>query len=84
MDVHYNGTAAERFHGIAEDIPCRCLHNVLNELGTVAVEPFLLFRAADTFVGDTVAAEFVCADLGFYIGKLSAGWERNEQHPALA
>ena len=36
VDVHYNGTAAERFHGIAEDIPCRCLHNVLNELGPAA------------------------------------------------
>ena len=84
MNVHDNGAAAECLHGIAENITADRLNDVFHELGTVAVEPLPFLRAADTFIGDTVTAEFVRADLGLYIGKLSAGWERNEQHPALA
>ena len=43
------------------------LDDVLHELGAVAVQPFPLLRAADTFVGDAVAAKLVGADLWLYI-----------------
>ena len=65
VDMHYDGTAAESLHGIAEDVTGGCLDNVLHELGTVAVDAFPFLCATDTFIGDTGATELVLTDLRF-------------------
>ena len=70
-------------HGVAENVTGGGLDEVLHELRSVGLQPLLFLCAADTLVGDTLAAELICTELRLYIGKASAGQERNEEHPAL-
>src|SRR5699024_11511495 len=46
-----------------------------------AVNAFPFLRAADAFIGDTVAAETVLSDLWLHIGKAPAGRQGDKQHP---
>ena len=73
MDMGDNAAAPQRFHGIHEDVPRYRLHDVLNELGTIAFKPLPFLRAFDTHICHAVAAELILADPRLYIGKLSAG-----------
>ena len=82
--MHHDGTAAEGVHCITETVTGSCLDDVFHELGTVAVEPLPFLCAADAFVGYTIAAKLVSANLGLYIGKLPTGRKNDKEHPALA
>ena len=59
------------------------MDDVLHELRSVGLQPLPFLCAADTLVGDTLAAELICTELGLHIREASAGRERNEEHPAL-
>lgn len=60
--MHHDGAAAERPHGVAENVPCSSLNDVLHELGAVGIQPFPLLCGADALIGDTFAAELVAPD----------------------
>ena len=77
MNVHDDGAAAQGLHGVAEDVSGSSLYNVFHELGTVGIKALPFLSGTDAFIGDTLAAEFVNPDLGFYIGQLSAGGKRD-------
>ena len=74
----------QRSHSVAENIASGGLHDVFHELGAVGIQSLPFFRRADAFIGDTLAAEFVCADLRLHIGEVSAGWQRDKEHPGAA
>src|SRR5699024_8932457 len=57
------------------------LDDVFYEFWTVAVNAFPFLRAADAFIGDTVAAKTVLSDLWLHIGKAPAGRQSDKQHP---
>ena len=82
--MHHDGAAAQGLHGIAEDVSGCGLHNVFHELWPVGIKALPFLSGTDAFIGDTLAAELVNADLGFYIGQLSAGRKRDKQHAASA
>lgn len=41
---------------------------------------FLIVLAIDPFVSDILAAELICTDLWFYIGKVSGEEQRDKEH----
>ena len=82
--MHDNAAAAQGLHSVAENIPCCGLHNVFDKFRAVGIKAFPLLGAADTFVGDTFAAELVNADLWLYIGQAPAGRESDKKHTASA
>ena len=52
MDMADNGTASQRLHGIAEDVPADALNDVFHELRAVALQAFPFLRRADAFISD--------------------------------
>ena len=84
VDMHHNGAAPERSHGVAEDVAGRGLYDVLHELGAIGIQPFPLLRGADALISDAFAAELVRSHLGLHIGQLPPGGQGDEQHPAPA
>ena len=67
-------------HGISQNVPADGLHDILNELRTVALNPGPVLRGVDAHVGDGLAAETVLAESGFDIGQSAAARQRDEQH----
>ena len=82
--MHRDRAVPKGLHGIAENVPRRCLNDILHELGAVAFEPFPFLRTADTFVGDAGAAEPVFTDFRFDIVEHSAGRKEYGEHSAAA
>ena len=80
--MHNDAATAERFHGIAQNITGGCLHDVLHKLRPVGIESLPFLCPTDAFVSDTLAAEFVSADLGLYVGEVPSGGQSNKEHPA--
>ena len=68
---------------MCQNISADCLHDILHELGTITFDAFPFLCAAYTLIGHSLAAETVLSHAWFHIGKPSAAWQLNEQHPAL-
>lgn len=79
MDMSNDKTVAERPHGVHQNVAGNRLNDILYELGTVAFDALPFFIRTDTFIGDRLSTEAVLPDSGFYIGKLPAGWEGDEE-----
>ena len=80
MYVHHDSAVPERLHDIAENISGNCLHDVFHELGTVAFNTFPFLGGTYAIIGNTLTSELVHADAGFYVGKLSAGWQGDKKY----
>ena len=81
--MHGDEAVRQSPHSIAQNVARGGLHDVLDELRTVAFQPFPLLRAAGTLVGDAVSSELVCADFRFHIGQLPPGGQGDKEHPAF-
>jgi hypothetical protein len=84
MDVAHNGTAPQRLHSVAENVPADALDDVFHELGPVAFQPLPLLGGPDAFVGHGFPTELILPDPGLHIGKSPAAGQFDEQHTALA
>ena len=84
MDVHDNGAAAQRLHGVTEDVAGGCLHDVFHKFRAVGIESFPFLCGANAFIGDAFAAELVRPDLRLHIGKVPARRKRDKEHPGAA
>ena len=73
MNVRHNITAAQRAHGVAQQIAADALHDVFHELGAVGLDAFPLFRRAHAHIGHCRGAELVLADPGLGVAQVSAG-----------
>lgn len=69
VNVHGDKAVGQGLHGISEDIAGGGLNDIFNQLRAVGLQPFPFLRAADTFIGDTLAAELVSSEFGLHIGK---------------
>ena len=58
VDVHDDGAAPERAHGVAENIAGGGLHDVLHELRAIGIQPLPFLRRADAFIGDNKNIKF--------------------------
>ncbi|MPM32269.1 hypothetical protein SDC9_78831 [bioreactor metagenome] len=83
MNVHSDETVPERHHCVAKKVAGCCLNDVFHDFRSVALDAFPLFRAADTFICEAIAAKLVFSDTRLYIGKTSAGGHDDKEHPAL-
>lgn len=83
MYVHHYAAVLESLHGVAENILGNCLHYIFHELGPVAFNTLQFLGSSDTFTGNTLTAKLVHADVGLYVGELSAGGYGDEQHAAF-
>ena len=83
MNVCHNIAAAQRAHGVAQQVAADALHDVLHELGAVGFDALPLLRRAHAHVGHSRRTELVLADSGLGVAQISAGWQVDEQHPGL-
>ena len=85
MDVHDDAVpgSIQPEHSFRKNVPCRCLDDVLHELGSVAFQPQPLFLFADTFIGHGLIAEAVQTHFRLHIHQPSAGRQHHEHHAAL-
>lgn len=74
---------AQRPHGVTQDVPRDCLHNVFHEFRAVTFNPLPFFRRADALVGDGLTSEFILTDLRLHVGQPPAGRKLDKQHGAL-
>ena len=81
VNVTADKAVRERPHGVGEDVSGDSLHDVLDELGTVTLDPGPVLCGIDPHVRHTLTAETVLANPGLHISQLPAGRERDEQHP---
>ena len=79
----HNKAVRKGFHGIGQDVPTDCLHNVLHEFRTVGFDsaPFLCGTYA--FIGDRFPTELIDPDPGLDIGQPPAGGKLDEEHSAF-
>ena len=68
----------ERFHGIGQNVPAYCLHDVLDKLRPVRFDPGPFLLRIDPHIGDGLSTETVLANPGFYISQAPSGRQRNE------
>ena len=71
-------TVAKRPHGISQNVPAYCLHDVLDKFRAVRFDPRPFLLRIDPHVGDGLTAETVLANPGFYISQAPSGRQRNE------
>ena len=83
MNVCHNGTMAQSFHGMRQQVTAICLHNILHEFRTIAFDTFPFLCPTDALIGNRLSTETILSNAGFHIGKLSAGRKQNKEHSAL-
>ena len=76
-------TVTERFHGVSQNIPAHGLHDVLDEFGTVTLDPGPVLCGVYPHVGDGLSSESVLTDLRLHVSKPPAGGQRDEEHSAV-
>ena len=67
MDMSADEAVGKGPHGVAEDVPADCLHDVLHELRAVGFDPLPFLHGVDTHVGDGLSAEAVLSYFGIYV-----------------
>ena len=78
MDMCHNIAAAQRFHGIAENVTTGGLRNVFHELGTVGFQPSPLLCAAYPLISYIVRAESVHANARLDVSEVPARRKRDK------
>ena len=66
-------TVTERFHGVSQNIPAHGLHDVLDEFGTVTLDPGPVLCGVDPHVGNRLSSETFHTDMWFYVREPTAG-----------
>ena len=75
--------AAQRTHGVTQQVAADALHDVFHELGAVGLDALPLFRRAHAHIGHSRRAELVLTDSGLGVTQVSAGGQVDEQHSGL-
>ena len=80
MHVPDDLAVAQGPHGVSQDVPADGLHDILDELRTVALDPGPVLCGINAHVGDGLAAETVLAEPGLDVCQLAAARQCDEQH----
>ena len=83
MHVPADEAVAQGPHGIGKDVTADSLHNVLDELRTVAFDSAPLLLGVNPHICDGLSSETVLSDPWLHVGQPASGGQGDEQHPVF-